>query len=196
MASVRPTKIPGRWREGYALEFHTLSSVYIGDNEYGHPEFATTRSEVGELLYRLKNRSDASVVPEIIEAAAIFLASWNPTIEAIVPVPASRTRALQPVMLLGDALAKRLGLPFAQDWVRKTREIPELKNVYDYDERIRLLAGAHEVDRAKAEGRRVLVFDDLYRSGATVNAITETLYDQGGVSEVFALTITRTRSLR
>ena len=99
-------------------------------------------------------------------------------------------------MLLGEALAKRLGLPFAQDWVRKTREIPELKNVYDYDERIRLLAGAHEADRAKAEGRRVLAFDDLYRSGATLNAIAETLYDQGGVSEVFALTITRTRSLR
>ena len=196
MADVVPMKIPGRWHEGYALDYHTLSSVYIGDNEYGHPEFDTKRSEVGELLYWLKNRTDRAVVPEIVEAAATFLGSWNPGVEAIVPVPASRARAFQPVMLLGEALAKQLGLPFAIDWVRKTREISELKNVYDYGERIRLLAGAHEVDKAKVDGRRVLLFDDLYRSGATLNAITEGLYDQGGAGEVFALTITRTRTNR
>lgn len=196
MASVRPIRIPGRWREGYALDYHTLSSVYIGDNEYGHPEFDTRRTEIGELLYRLKNRSDRSTVPEIVEATATFLNSWNPGADTIVPVPASRSRAIQPVMLLAEALAERLRMRLAPDWVRKLREIPELKNVYDYSERIRLLAGAHEVDKAKAHGQRVLVFDDLYRSGATLNVITETLYDEGGVSEVFALTITRTRSNR
>ena len=101
---------------------------------------------------------------------------------------------MQPVMILGDALGKRLGLPFAPEWVEKARENPEIKNVYDYDERIRLLAGAYDVDRTKAQGRKILLFDDLYRSGATMNAITAALYDQGAVSEVFALAITRTRS--
>lgn len=45
-----------------------------------------------------------------------------------------------------------------------------------------------------ARGRHVLLFDDLHRSGATMNAITEALYDDGDAAEVFALTITRTRS--
>ena len=39
-----------------------------------------------------------------------------------------------------------------------------------------------------------LLFDDLYRSGATMNEITTTLYDQGSAADVFVLTITRTRS--
>ncbi len=36
--------------------------------------------------------------------------------------------------------------------------------------------------------------DDLYRSGATMDAITRALYDQGSAADVFALAITRTRS--
>ena len=74
--------------------------------------------------------------------------------------------------------------------------MPKLKDVYQYDERFRLLSGLHKVDRAIVRGRRVLLFDDLFRSGATMNAITAALYDQGGASDVYALTITRTRSHR
>jgi len=42
----------------------------------------------------------------------------------------------------------------------------------------------------------VLLFDDLYRSGATMNAIAAALLDEGGAADVFALAITRTRSKR
>ena len=69
-----------------------------------------------------------------------------------------------------------------------------MKYVFDYDERWKLLEGLHEVVRTKVEGRKVLLFDDLFRSGATMNSITAALYEGGQASEVFALTLTRTRS--
>jgi predicted amidophosphoribosyltransferase len=78
--------------------------------------------------------------------------------------------------------------------VKRTKELPQLKNVYDLDERLKLLEGAHSVDKASGQGRKVLLFDDLYRSGATMNAITTLLYDEGEARDVVALTITRTRS--
>jgi competence protein ComFC len=78
----------------------------------------------------------------------------------------------------------------------KTRETPQLKNVFDFDERLRLLDGAFEVDRPNVEDKTILLFDDLFRSGATLNAITSVLYDQGGASDILALTLTRTRNLR
>lgn len=196
MVKINPTQIQGRWREGYALDYHIVSSLYLGDDEYGHPQFETKRTELGELLYRLKYQSDPSVIGEIVEAAAQFYVSWQPGADSIVPVPASRLRGTQPVMLMGEPLAERLGLPFATNWLHKVKDVPELKNVYNYDKRIHLLEGAHEVDRSKVEGRRILLFDDLYRSGATMNTITEVLYDHGAVADVFALTITRTRSNR
>lgn len=48
----------------------------------------------------------------------------------------------------------------------------------------------------KVEGRKVLLFDDLFRSGATMNAVTDVLLKKGGAPKVFALTLTRTRSSR
>ena len=193
MASVRKIRISGKWREGYALDYHTISSVYIGHDEYGHRQFDTTRSEIGELLYRLKYKSDQSVISIIAQAAAEFLRSWNPGIDLIVPVPPSRQRTIQPVKLIGVALGKRLKLPFITQVVRKTGNFPELKNIYGFEQRLQLLTGAFHVNKSKVQDSRILLFDDLYRSGATMNVVTSALFDQGGAADVFALTITRTR---
>lgn len=188
-------RIPGRWRDGFVLDYHTLESTYVGDDEYGHPMFDTKRSEVGELLYRLKYRSDSSVLDDLVRTIAEFLRSWNPGVTMIIPVPPSRSgRPQQPVHLLAEALSKQVGIPVRSDAVLKAKEIPELKNVYGYDERLRLLESAHKVEPSVVAGQKVLLFDDLYRSGATMNAITAVLYDEGGVAEVYALAITRTRS--
>ncbi|MFZ1887042.1 MAG: hypothetical protein WAU33_03360 [Candidatus Binataceae bacterium] len=78
MAKFQPRKIPGRWRDGYALDLHTLSSTPIGYNEFGHMQFDTKRSEVGELLYQLKFNRDETVVPEITESLEKFVKSWQP----------------------------------------------------------------------------------------------------------------------
>lgn len=97
------------------------------------------------------------------------------------------------MLLVAESLAQRLGV-LCVACVAKVRDVPELKNVYDLNERDRLLAGAHRIDRSQVVGRKVLLFDDLYRSGATMNAISSALYDSGGAAEVFALTIAKSRS--
>ena len=158
-------------------------------------QFDTTYSEVGELLYRLKSKGDRKVVSEIVDAAERFMKSWRPRVDAIVTVPPSNERSLQPVIVLAEELSRRLALPLLA-CVKKLRETPQLKNVSDFDERFRLLKGLHKVDRSATHGKKILLFDDLYRSGATMNAITDALYDQGDATDVFALTITRTRSHR
>jgi len=188
--------IPGRWREGYVLDYHTLTSTFVGYDEFGHERYDTKRSEIGELLYRLKYQSDKSAIDAIVGATASFVRSWSPGAELIVPVPPSRARIPQPLFLIGQRLSTEIAIPFVVDCVKRIRDIPELKNVYDYDERLRLLADAHEVDGTTAKGRRVLLFDDLYRSGATMNSVAAGLYERGGVAEVFALALTRTRVTR
>ncbi|MGH9336604.1 MAG: ComF family protein, partial [Vicinamibacteria bacterium] len=180
----------------YALDLHTVQSTFLGDDEYGRARFDTKRSAVGELLYRLKYKSDLTAARELVEAAVFFVRSWAPPVDLLVPVPASRARAVQPLLVVGEPLARELKLKFSPSSVRRIGERPELKDVYEYDERFRLLSGLHQADRAIVSGRKVLLFDDLFRSGATMNAITAALFDQGGASEVYALTLTRTRSHR
>lgn len=98
-------------------------------------------------------------------------------------------------MLLAEALSKQTGIALA-DCVTRTRDIPQLKNVNDLDERAKLLEGLHSVDKTATQGKTILLFDDLYRSGATMNAIAAELRDKGLAADLYALTVTRSRSNR
>jgi competence protein ComFC len=192
MVKINPRKIEGAWREGYALDQHTIKSEYLGDNEFGHPQFDTTRSEIGELLFKLKYRNDQSAVNEIAEAAVAFLKKWKPDIDLIIPVTPSKVRAKQPVFTLAAEIAKRMNIPFSTDYVTRREALPELKNV-SREERTRLLKGAHDIDATKVSGKKILLFDDLFQSGSTSNAICEALL-AAGAKDVVALTVTRTQS--
>jgi predicted amidophosphoribosyltransferase len=193
MSDIGPIRLPGLWREGFALGYHTISSEFLGYDEFGNPMFDTKRSEVGELLYQLKYGRDFDVLSQLVEIASDFIRKQFPKVDAIVPVPPTRTRRPQPVVEIAIGIGKVLGLSVFPQIVRNVKNTKELKNVFDYNERIRLLEGAYVVHDRSLEGKSVLLFDDLYRSGATLNAVTRVLYEQGRCSNVYALVLTRTR---
>lgn len=193
MIKISPKKIAGPWVDGYALDFHTVGSDFIGYDEYGHEKFDTKYTEIGELLYRLKSKKDNSVVEEIIEIATDFVISKKWSINLVIPVPPSNYRVCQPVIVLAEQVAKALSIEYCGDCVKKIKDTPQLKNVFDINERKKLLSGAFNVDCSQIEGKSVLVFDDLYRSGATVNEVCSALAKYGKAASVHTLTITRTR---
>ena len=92
MVEFQAQRIPGRWRDGYVLDLHTRSSTYLGHDEFGHPRFDTQYSPVGELMYRLKYKSDKDALPELIETATAFAQSWGIKVGMVVAVPPSRSR--------------------------------------------------------------------------------------------------------
>jgi predicted amidophosphoribosyltransferase len=191
---IHPQKLAGNWTVGYALDFHTVSSVYIGDDEFGHPQFDTKRSSMGELLYRLKYKRDKSVAKILVNTVSAFIELQNFSLDVIVPVPPSRPhRHPQPVLSLAKGVGARLGIPVCADGIVKVKSTPELKNVYDFKKRLELLKAAYAIGESDLSGQKVLLIDDLYRSGATLNAVTKTLFEKGKVQKVFAITLTRTR---
>jgi predicted amidophosphoribosyltransferase len=191
---INPRNLRGPWVEGYALDVHTTGSVFLGHNAYGRPEFDTEHSPLGDLLYRLKYRGDRTALLQIVETVAAFLDTWKPRVGAIVPAPPSNTaRKNQPVLELAKALSEQTGIELCASCVSKVKSTAQLKDVFDFQKRAQLLADAFSVDKGKTEGRRLLLFDDLYRSGATASAIARLLIGQGGASAVYLLTLTRTR---
>jgi predicted amidophosphoribosyltransferase len=100
------------------------------------------------------------------------------------------------VYLIAEAVAAKLGVAWDRDALVRMKAIPALKNVFHFQARIDLLDGAHAVRAERVRGRRVLLFDDLYRSGATLSAAARALRDEGQVAEVRVLAVTRTRSRR
>ena len=189
-------RLEGNWKRGLAFDVHTLSSTYLGVNEYGHDEWENTRSEIGELLYQLKYRADARKVRKIVKL--LDKIKGIESMDYIVPVPSTnKHRRIQPVVEIARSLGERRDVEVLEGVLCKRSGGPELKNVTDVEERESLLRDKLYLEEADVlEGANVLVVDDLYRSGATLTVATELLYEQGGVNDVFVLTMTKTRSKR
>ena len=168
----------------------------IGHNAFGHPVFDTTRSPLGELLHKLKNRGDERVIPEIVDTAASFLKGWRVGLDAIILVPPSNTaRKRQPVIAVANSLGEVLAIPVCKGCVTKVKSTEQLKDIFDFAKRSEILNGAFAVDASKTKGQRLLLLDDLYRSGATVSTITGLLMSTGAARAVYLLTLTQTRKL-
>lgn len=191
---INPQRLRGPWAEGFALHVHSLSSTYLGDDQWGHARFRTTRSPIGEALYQLKYRRDLRAVAQLAGVAARFCREqWKLQADAIVAVPPSQARRAQPVALVAAAVAEALELPVCRG-LRKVRKTPQIKDLTDYHERVEVLQSAFEVDPRETKGRRLLLLDDLYGSGATARVITELLMNLGSAKSVHLLTLTKRAS--
>jgi competence protein ComFC len=181
----------GPWTDGYALHVHMLRSTFTGYNPFGHRTFENVRSPVGELLYQLKYHNDQTAVDQLAEAAAGFLKTWNPPLDAIVPVPPSVPRISQPVIAIATALADRAHVPLWAMCLSKVKKTPQLKDIVEYDKRTEALKDAFTVAAEQTAGKNLLLFDDLFGSGATVSHIVEVMKNQGRATAVFVLTLTK-----
>jgi len=189
-------ELKGNWRKGFAHDVHTLDSVYMGVDEYGHEQWDTTRSEMGELVYRIKYQRDKSVIGKIVDLLGKY--KGIETMDAIIPMPSTKKhRVTQPVNEIARELGKRLNVPVLEDALEKRAGGRELKNVDDPDKRKELLKGRMALTgKRNLAGKNVLLLDDLYRSGSTLSVATDILYQNAKVKDVFVLTMTKTRSRR
>ena len=192
VVATNPKRLgPGPWAEGYVLDYHSISSTPTGDPYY---RFDTKRTQLGELLFRLKYRSGGeAVLTDITDTVEHFVKGWNPPVEAITGAPPSRNRATQPVVELARRVGERLGLSVVQGAIVKSKVTPQMKDIDDWGERQRVLAEAVQAGNTSVRGRSVLLLDDLTESGSTLRRSAQALLEQGEAKAVYALVLTRTR---
>jgi predicted amidophosphoribosyltransferase len=181
---INPQPLHGIWAAGFALDYHA------GRGEQ--------RTEIGEALYRLKYDLDREQMSPIVEAAVSFIRSrsesWRRW-EAIIPVPPSvSSRPYRLVDELAAGIGQRLGVPVAFEYLVRRRTGSAMKDIRGMDLKTAHLRGAFRVADARFAGRHVVVFDDLYDSGATLSEIARVLRTEGQVARVFVLTITKSRT--
>ncbi len=194
MAAVNTTPMklpPSPWVDGYVLDYHTISSTPTADPYY---RFDTKRTELGELLFRLKYRGGGTaVLADIVDTAEKFVREWKPPIDCVVPTPPSLTRKTQPAVEVARELAAHLGLPVCENAVVKIKATPQMKNIDDWSERQKVLAEAVQAGPSDVKGKSVLLFDDLIESGSTLRRTADVLLQNGGAAAVYALVLTRTK---
>jgi len=192
VVKLNPMKLaPLSGVEGFVLDYHTISSTPTGDPYY---RFDTKRTDLGELLFRLKYRSaGTAALYDIVDTVERFVRGWNPPIECIVPAPASLTRKAQPSVEIVRGLAARLSLPVFEGAVAKVKATPQMKNIDEWTERQRLLAEAIQVGTDDVRGKCILLVDDLIESGSTLRRVAEVLLKDAGARAVYVLVLTRTK---
>ncbi len=189
-------EIEGNWRRGQAFDVHTLSSTYLGQNQAGYDRYENTRSEMGELVYQLKYRHDKATLPAIVKLLDKIKGIEEFTYLMPIP-PTDKTRQFQPVDEIALALGQRRGVEVLTDFLAKKAGGQQLKNVEDPAEREKLLRESLYIEgKYSIAGSRVLLVDDLFRSGSTLRVATELLQNQAKVADACVVTMTKTRSNR
>lgn len=99
------------------------------------------------------------------------------------------------MIVVARALSEYLHVPLCEDCLAKVKSSAQLKDVFDFAKRAEILKDAFRVYPENTGGKRLLLVDDLYRSGAIVTAIAQLLTTTGGARAVYLLTLTQTRKL-
>jgi ComF family protein len=115
--------------------------------------------------------------------------------DVIIPVPLhgsrERERGFNQASLLAGELAKMTGLPLDEHSLVRRIHTERHRAGMDAKARRKSVADAFSVRHLKQiDGRRVLLVDDVYTTGATVSACATALKD-AGAKEVYVLTIAR-----
>ncbi len=114
--------------------------------------------------------------------------------DVVVPVPLHATRLYErgynQAELIARPLAKRLGLPFRSYLLMRTRPRPD-KLKLTRQERWRTVRGAFAMRQAtRVDKLRVLLVDDVFTTGATLDACARVLR-QAGAGRIVGLTVAR-----
>lgn len=147
-----------------------------------------------EAICLFKYRGKVALAPALAQLMVDRLPSFD-SVDLIMPVPLHpdrlREREFNQSLLLADRIARRLGLPLSYTNLLRIAPAPA-QTTLSRKGRLRNLRGAFAVLRPDAiAGKRILLVDDVFTTGATVNECAKTLR-KAGAGDVFALTLART----
>lgn len=166
------------------------------------PPFARARSAVRfegpmqELIHRFKygKKIHLARILGLLTARALADFAGDAASDCIVPVPLHRTRlrerGFNQSQLLGHMLAKRWSIPLSIHNLRRVRWTEPQVGLSAF-ERARNVRGAFAVaNPALFRDKRLLLVDDVYTTGSTVEECARTLM-RAGTHEVCVITVAR-----
>lgn len=175
---------------------------YCRDCRLHPPVFAQGRAAfwyrgMEDSMHRFKNRGRQEYAQFYGDALAQVLARVQPRwhIQVLVPIPIHRSRMRQrgynQAALLCRELSQRTGIPVREDLLFRGRKTGYQRALNDEDRRENVkdaFVAAGQEWKCEQLSARILLVDDIYTTGSTMNEAARTLL-AAGAEQVYALSV-------
>lgn len=148
---------------------------------------------VARSVYRFKYGGRREYADFFGEQAAEYLGGFIDSVkpDALIPIPLHRKRETErgynQARLLAESIGGRMGLPVRSDILVRVRNTSPLK-YQNPEERQNNLKKAFNIAQNDVKLKRVVLVDDIYTTGSTMDEAAGTLAS-GGVEEVYFVTL-------
>lgn len=152
------------------------------------------QSPVAESLYQLKYHARKEYGVFYGNYAAVYaknqIETWK--IEAVIPIPLHPSRLCKrgynQAEVIAKVLGEKLGVLVVTDAVKRIKKTKPLKELSP-QERKNSLKMAFAPGKNQKHWENVLIIDDIYTTGSTIDAVSRILKETGIAKNVYFLTI-------
>lgn len=153
-------------------------------------EYDSIKTSIYRFKYEGRKEYSEFYGKELAKHLGAQIKEWKA--EAIVPVPLHRDkekkRGYNQAALVAKALGKELNIPVNEEIVKRVRETAPQKHL-NGKERQNNLKNAFKLTQNDVKLNTVVVVDDIYTTGATMDAVTECL-KRAGVRKIYCISLT------
>ena len=178
--------------ETFALGYHTQMD----------PGKGYARTSLGNLVYQAKPyrgdwTPDRNKAANALATQMLQFIQTHPSYaraEIVMATPPSRAGIPNLPVYLAEQIAARTGKVNGTMWINKVRATRPMKDCQTVEEKINNVKGAFELlpqYRGQLKGQAVLVLDDIYQTGFTLNEVGSVLME-AEAQAVFGLVATKT----
>lgn len=150
---------------------------------------APVSTSVYQFKYHNQRIYGAYYAKELLKCHAHTIKAWNPDI--IIPIPLhikrKKKRGYNQSELLAKEIGKRLQIPVFAKMIVRVRNTRPQKQV-KHSERRSNIRNAFSLSQAFRPVKTVLLIDDIYTTGNTINEAARILWE-AGVQNIYFLTI-------
>ena len=187
---------PSCYRCGKALEEDTREFCHDCDNKEFYFERAVSgfmySDEIKASMYAFKynNRREYAdfYADAILRESEGVICKWN--VDVIIPVPLHpkrlRKRGYNQAEVLARAVSERIKVPVDAGILKRVVNTVPLKELND-KERLNNLKNAFQIAKETLQYKKVILIDDIYTTGTTVNECARVL-KEAGATFVYVIT--------
>ncbi len=184
LSDIEPVPLSGNFDLGFAL------------GEYSIKESAKRkRTKVGDLLHKFKYEQNRHAGMILTDLASDFINSQIllKSADLMLTIPPSfRSRSFDPVSFIAERIKERTQIRWERDVFLRTRLTQPQKSIWDKELKQWNVFNTFRIAKPlQLEEKKILLIDDVFASGATLNEISAVLRE-AKADKIYVLVLVKT----